>query len=353
MSPSLKLQELLRGVLVRTGFASSTKVAGLTPAAKALWIAGAATRDARNEVVLVVVPTDRDVEQLVTDTRFFLAGLEGSSRADLDTAVVAFPSHEVDPYRGMAPHTSIASTRAHALQALTAGQARVVVASATALTPRVVSPDALFDLVLDLRPGGELDTQSLAGILVDGGFTREDPVAERGAFCIRGGVVDIFPASDELPARLELIGDTIESIRRFDPTTQRSLDTIDHLTVVPLTDRPGGASVRSPGALAPGSPISATLFDYLTLGRRPVFVVSEPDEVDERGRAWLDQIAESYADAVDRRARAGEDPPPEPHEILVAWTDIATRLDGAVRLDELSIDDPDSSVAPGLQPRGP
>ncbi len=361
MSPSLKLQELLRGVLVRTGFASSAKVAGLTPAAKALWIAGAATRDARNEVVLVVVPTDRDVEQLTSDTRFFLAGLEGASRSDLETAVVALPSHEVDPYRGMAPHTSIASTRARALQALTAGQARVVIASATALTPRVVSPDALFDLVLDLRPGGELDTQRLAEILVDGGFTREDPVAEHGAFCIRGGVVDIFPASDELPARLELIGDTIESIRRFDPTTQRSLDTIDHLTVVPLTDRPGRAErpgdAPCPLPLAPTptpTTSSATLFDYLTLGRRPVFVVSEPDEVDERGRAWLDQMAESYADAADRRARAGEDPPPEPHEILVAWTDIAARLDGAARLEELVVDDGDAgSPGPTPNPQSP
>ena len=349
MSPSLKLQELLRGVLVRAGFASGAKVAGLTPAAKALWIAGAATRHARTEVVLVVVPTDRDVEQLVTDTRFFLAGLEGASRADLDTAVVAYPSHEVDPYRGMAPHTSIASTRARALQALTAGLARVVIASATALTPRVVSPDALFDLVLDLRPGSEIDTQRLAEILVDGGFTREDPVAEHGAFCIRGGVVDIFPANDELPARLELIGDTIESIRRFDPATQRSLDTIDHLTVVPLTDRPGGPSpeLRTPSAELrapspePRVPSSATLFDYLTLGRRPIFVVSEPEDVHERGRAWMEQLAESYTDAVDRRARTGDDPPPEPHEILVAWTDIAQRLESAARLEELSIDEPE------------
>jgi transcription-repair coupling factor (superfamily II helicase) len=229
VTPSLKLQELLRTVLARTGFASTAKVSGATPAAKGLAVAGLAARDARRDVVLVVVPADRDVDQLTADTRFFLGGLEGGSARDLEAAVLPFPSHEVDPYRGLAPHIRIASARARALQALAAGQARVVIASAQALTPRVVPPDALFDLVLDLRPGGELDIQRLAETLIDGGFTREDPVAEHGVFCIRGGVIDVFPAVDELPARIELVGDTIESIRRFDPITQRSLEATDRL----------------------------------------------------------------------------------------------------------------------------
>jgi transcription-repair coupling factor (superfamily II helicase) len=339
VSPSLKLQELLRATLVRAGFAHEAKAAGLTPAAKALWIAATATHDPRRDVVVVVAPTDSDVEQLTADVRFFLGGLEGGSKAELEAAVVAFPSQEVDPFRGLAPHMSIASARARALQGLAAGHARIVVTSATGLAPRVIPPDALFDLALDLRPGADMDLERLSEILVDSGFTREDPVGDHGAFCIRGGVVDIFPAGDDLPARLEFVGDTIESIRRFDPTTQRSQDAIDHLAIVPLSDRPGRGA-------------TATLFDYLGLGRRPVFIVSEPADVHERGRAWMTQLAESYTEAVDRRARAGEEPPPEPHEILVPWTEVAARLEHAIALEELAVGESDPQ-SPTPNPQSP
>lgn len=341
MSPSLKLQELFRGVLARATFAPAAKtpaVSGLTSAAKALWIAGAATHDARGDVHLVVVPSDRDIDQLTEDTRFFLAGLEGLSRADVESAVAPFPSQEVDPYRGLAPHLSIASARARALHGLAANHVRIVIASATALLPRVSPPDALSDLSLTLRPGDEIDPRRLAEILVDGGFTREDPVDEHGAFCIRGGVVDVFAAGDDLPARLEFVGDTIESIRRFDPSTQRSLETVDRLAIVPLTDRalaprPGeGAALGAPTALVP-------FFSYLSRGRRPIFVVSEPDDVRAGAEQWLAQVAESYAAAVERHAREGEAPPPAPHDILLPWTDVAGRLGAAARLEELAIGD--------------
>ena len=125
---------------------------GLTPAAKAFWIAGSASDDARNEFVLAVVPTDRDVEQVASDIRFFLGGLEGLSADELENAVLPFPSQEVDPYRGLAPHLRIASARARALHAMATGQARVVVASAAALAPRVSPPDAIVALALDLKP---------------------------------------------------------------------------------------------------------------------------------------------------------------------------------------------------------
>jgi len=239
------------------------RAAGLTPAAKAFWIAGAASDDPRNEMVLAVVPADRDVEQITSDVRFFLGGLEGLSADQLEHSVLPFPSQEVDPYRGLAPHMRIASARARALHAMAAGQARVVVASAAALVPRVSPPAALTALALDLKPGDEIDTQRLAETLVDAGFTRQDPVDEHGEFCIRGGVVDIFPAGDDLPARIELVGDTIEAMRRYAPDTQRSVTTIDRLKVVPLREIVGNGSDTVPAG--PRVPF----FDYLGIARRP------------------------------------------------------------------------------------
>ena len=91
---------------------------------------------ARNTTVLIV-PTDTDVERATSDARFFLAALEGLSDADVERVVLPFPSHEVDPYRGLAPHFEIASARARTLHALATGSARLVVASGAALLPRV------------------------------------------------------------------------------------------------------------------------------------------------------------------------------------------------------------------------
>ncbi len=325
--PSLKLQELLRAARQRAGFAleakgGSARVAGLTPAAKAFWMAGAAASDPRNELVVAVVPADRDVDQIVSDVRFFLGGIEGSSADDLEHVVLPFPSQEVDPYRGLAPHFRIASTRARALHALATGQARVIVASATALLPRVSPPDSLTALALDLKPGDDTDVHQLARTLVDAGFTRQDPVDEHGEFCIRGGVIDIFPAGDDLPARIELIGDTIEAIRRYAADTQRSVATIDRLRILPLRDVVGDA-----GPLV-------SFFDYLGIARRTILVCSEPDEIQARIDKQLAQISESYEQIRGR----GDAAVVAPEEILLGWPEIEQHLALAAVLEELGLD---------------
>ncbi len=369
--PSLKLQELLRGARLRAGFARKAKTAGLTPAAKAFWIAGAASEDPRNELVLAVVPTDLDVEQVTSDVRFFLGGLEGASADALEHSVVPFPSQEVDPYRGLAPHLRIASARARALHAMASGHARVVVASAVALLPRVSPPDALMALSLDMAPGDEIDTRQIAVTLVDAGFTHQDPVDEHGEFCVRGGVIDIFPAGDDLPARIELVGDTIETIRRYASDTQRSLATIERLKVVPLRDVvESGFGTRSSGEARPPhagpetDPVGARVpfFEYLGIRRRAVMVVSEPDEVRERIEKQLAQIAESHEQATTARSSGGaspkparsypakagpETPVPAPADILLGWPDIDRQLIGAAVLEELGLDIP-GSEDPGL-----
>ena len=308
--PSLKLQELLHGAAARAGLgARCARVTGLSPAATAFYASLAATRDPRHEIVLLVVPTDRDVEEATPDVRFLLGGLEALPGAELEQAVLPFPSLEVDPYRGMAPHLRVTAARARALHALSSGYARIVVASATALVPRVSSPEQIQAASLDLRPGTDVPLNRLAEMLVEAGFTRQDPVDEHGSFCVRGGVVDIFPAGDDQPARLEFVGDTIEMIRRFDPATQRSVAAVDLLRVIPLRDRLLDAGDLEPGA-GDGGPGTtgglSSFFDYLSLSRRSVILVSEPDDVKDRIEKWLMQVGESYADAAGAgRARAG------------------------------------------------
>jgi len=93
--------------------APAERVSGLSASAKALWIATSAARErtggASGPALLVVVPTDRDVEQMTGDARFFLSVLEGLPPAGAELAVASFPSYETDPYRGLPPHLRVAS----------------------------------------------------------------------------------------------------------------------------------------------------------------------------------------------------------------------------------------------------
>src|SRR5918993_3933524 len=92
---SLALRALLKKTFSRLGIGvRAQRVTGMTPPAKAMFVAGAAARDR----VLLVVPTDADVERATTDTRFFITASEGLSEAEVEHAVLPFPSHEVDPY---------------------------------------------------------------------------------------------------------------------------------------------------------------------------------------------------------------------------------------------------------------
>jgi transcription-repair coupling factor (superfamily II helicase) len=235
-TPSLTLRALLSRAASKAALDRLAPVtAGLTPAAKAL-AAVVAARTAK-EVTLLVVPTDKDVDQLTADARFFYAALEGASDAVVERAILPLPSLQIDPYRGMTPHFRVAAARARALFGAASGSARLIIASAAAVLPRVSTPDRLLKASLEIRSGTQIEPQDLADLLVDAGFTREDPVDEHGSFTIRGGIVDIFPAADAQPVRIEFVGDMVESMRRYDPATQRSTGATDQVSIVPVRER--------------------------------------------------------------------------------------------------------------------
>jgi transcription-repair coupling factor (superfamily II helicase) len=321
-STSLNLRALLKSAVVRSGMdAPASAVSGLTPAAKGLYVASAA-QNMPDGVVLYVVPTDGDLEDTVADVRFFVSALEGLTSESADRTVLPFPSHEVDPYRGLAPHIGVTSARARALHAMARGTARVVIASAASLLPRVSPPERLLGASIDLKPGQDVAPTDLAELLVDAGFTREDPSDEHGEFAVRGGIFDVFPAGELQPVRLEFIGDTIESLRRYDASTQRSIETLDQISIVPLRD-------------VLGDERGSTLFDYLTRTRSQRIIVSERDEVDAQLLKTGEQIQHSHQEAVGRRERV-----PEPAELLTDWDTIQKRLSRATTLTYLGIDEP-------------
>jgi transcription-repair coupling factor (superfamily II helicase) len=333
-STSLTLRALLKTAGVRLGLGMPGRpVSGLTPAAKGLFAAAGAGRGRG----LVIVPSDADVEQLTADTRFFFSALEGASDAEAARAILPFPSHEIDPYRGLSLHFDIASARARALHALSTGSARMVIASAAALLPRLSAAARLGQAGLILRPDDEISPIELADRLAAAGYTRQDPTDEPGEFSARGGVVDFYPAGAKFPVRVEFIGDDIESLRTYDPGTQRSIEALDQIEIVPLTEilvlPSEDSAVRS-----------ATFVDYAMDLRDAVFV-SEPDEVRAAIRELRDQIEHSYAEKLRKNERV-----PEPASLVVGWDDVAPLFEQATALETLAIGADDQARHVAAQP---
>ncbi len=336
-APSLTLRALFHKAAARAGLTDLPPVtAGLTPAAKAL--AAVAASRAGSGLTVLVAPADKDVEQLIADARFFYAAMEGASAAASEQAVLPFPSLQVDPYRGMTPHFRVAAARARALHAAATGTARLIVASAAALLPRVSPAERLLRASKAITSGTEIEPQALADLLADAGFTQEDPVDEHGTFAIRGGIVDVFPAGDSEPVRIEFIGDMVESLRRFDPATQRSTGATDQMLVVPVRER----FEDEPEALAP--------LDALSASHDMRVIVSEHEQVVEQIEKVRTQLDSSYADAGARGHVAAV----APQDAFVEWEPLVARMGRAPRLEELAVEEGARTVScqPAMEFRG-
>ena len=339
---SLTLRALLEEAAARAGFgrgaaSAAPSIRGLSLSAQAF---AAAARAGRAPVVLVV-PGDADVERMTTDVRFFLTAIERLAHREAERGVLPFSSPEVDPYRGLAPHLEVASSRARALAALARGHARVLVASAPALLPRPSPPDRLLAASVELRLGGSCSPTDLGDRLADAGFARADPVEAHGEFCGRGGLVDLFPAGDPFPVRIEFVGDNIESLRRFDPATQRSVETLDHVSISPLTDcLDDAAGSGDLSGAEEGRPVRRAAFDDYVRQAGARFVVSQPEETAECLQRAAAQVRTSHADAASR----GDAAPP-PDTLQVDDAEASAWLAGATTLDTLDITPDAGSVA--------
>jgi len=179
---------------------------------------------------LVVVPRERDVDEVSRD----LAALAGA--AGLDGPVMPLPAPGPPPFRGLPRHTDAQARRAAALLAAERGALLAMVASPAGLLRPSLSPRLLETRVIRLRPGDEMTPEILLEALDEGGYVREDPVTAPGQMARRGGILDVYPSDQDGPVRIELFGDTVESLRRFDPDTQRTVSPVDELVTIPLAD---------------------------------------------------------------------------------------------------------------------
>jgi transcription-repair coupling factor (superfamily II helicase) len=153
--------------------------------------------------------------------------------------VLTFPAWDCLPYDRVSPNVEIISRRIDTLTRLASEPASgaaplVVLTTVNALVQRV-PPRKLFDgRVLALRPGGHIGLDRLQSFFGNNGYLRTDTVREPGEFAVRGGIVDLYPAGAEQPLRFDFFGDTVESIRSFDPLTQRSTDAVEEAVLRPV-----------------------------------------------------------------------------------------------------------------------
>jgi transcription-repair coupling factor (superfamily II helicase) len=212
------------------------------PVPAAAWVGGLLARDLRRPLV-AVVPREADALTWMEAARLFagVAGTGGFGGAGGEQAAVYFPSPSLTPYQEAEVSLLVRAQEAVALDGVLSGTAAVVVTTPRALYRRLPLPQAFAAAALNLRAGEEHPLERLTAHLVRHGFRRTDLVYEVGDFAVRGGILDLFPPGEEAPIRIDLFGDTVESIRWFDPQSQRSEDTLESVRVLPLYLFPGGA----------------------------------------------------------------------------------------------------------------
>ena len=212
----------------------------LAHGASAGWAAWIAARLGDQELVIVVAPDEMAARRIEDEVRFWRGETED---------VAALPAIDVSPYADMSPDRTSLVERMGTLYRLAtpALRPRVVVTSAEALVRRTLPPAELVQRGMTIAVGDTIDREAVTALLVAGGWTRTPVVDEAGTFAVRGGVIDVFAPLARYPVRIELFGDDVESLRTFDPDSQRTLRTVERLELHPVreTIATGTSEVRA------------------------------------------------------------------------------------------------------------
>jgi transcription-repair coupling factor (superfamily II helicase) len=306
--------------LHRLAAGGSTSVSGLTTTAKAVY--SVLWQQSASRPLIVVVDGNKEAEALseAIDTFFHLLA------TDERNPPLLLPALDVLPLQNLSPHAEIAEARATGLWRLATQRVPITILPVASALLRIEPGEFYRQLALKLKVGDELPLEDVLAHLESIGYERREPVEMVGEYSVRGGILDVFSPEAPKPVRIDLFGDQVESIRRFDVESQRSVLKIEDCTLLPLTecqksrallvelrqlmeeaDIPG-RDLPPPGEPFPGwelvapmvRPRGASVFSLLD---RPIVLWDEPEQV--RGAAerfWtrLEQIKPSPAYDPDR-----------------------------------------------------
>ena len=332
-------------------------VSGLiTGSARALALA--ALQRSTGKLFAIITQSTRELEPWERDLRFWYCALAG--KTDCDNEVLILPASESDPYSGSGPHAETLERRALALWRLTNHSQDFVLLTARALARKTVAPDEIARAGALLKRDEDYSPEELLEKLMAAGYIREDPVGAVGEFSMRGGILDVWSPGWEAPARIEFFGDTIESIREFDPETQLSTTQLAHVEVAPMRElivtgrdfrawaeaaRERWADARFARSLRDRTEFAdegevfgdwewlmplvrerkTAVFDYL---EKAVLVIDEPSSIES-------YLAEAYQTLADRFSEtdAADDLGLAPDELYLTTEELRSRLDRQQRLE--------------------
>jgi transcription-repair coupling factor (superfamily II helicase) len=327
--------------------ARESRLSGLTDPAKALLVALAA--EALGRPVIFLVESNQRAEQFAEPVRYFFQAMTRKP----GQRVAILPAHDVLPYDGRSPHAEISEARAVSLWRLGSGEADVLVVPLTAALLRLREPAYYAGLARTLARDEDVSQEDLLTHLASVGYEREETVEMPGQFGVRGGIVDVFSPEAARPVRLELFGDTLESLREFDPATQRSTQPLERVTLLPLTDYPrrldslplplgAGEAEREDAKSLPGffpgwefqevlrEPRDSSLFE---LSAEPLVIEDEPESLVAVAEKFRARLAEAYAKAGEKSGGAS----PERYYLGQAeWGKLLARRP-RLRIEHLSV----------------
>jgi transcription-repair coupling factor (superfamily II helicase) len=293
------------------------RVSGLNSPSKTLFAAEVCK--ALSRPILVLVRNNEVADEILPVVQAFCDLIGGPA----GESVVSLPARDVLPFQNLSPHPEIQEQRAIALWKIATGAASIVIAPVAATIFRLNSNDYYSDLARAVRRGESFDLTALLEHLNSVGYNSTDVVEMPGEYALRGGILDVYSPEMDRPVRIEFFGDEVDSIRKFDPATQRSSSPADEVVLLPLSETPvredvlgaiharlsgnrlSGAediverAVRSTGTTvfpgwefyAPVAGSAGTIFDLLG---NAVVVQDEPDFLQrELEQAW-ERIAQMH-----------------------------------------------------------
>jgi len=177
---------------------------------------------------LVICDNFEDAARIEAEVRFFAPTLP----------VLSFPDWETLPFDNFSPHQDIISQRLACLQQMPQLQRAILIVPASTLLHRLPPKSFVHAHSLLLDIGQRVDPQRLRQELTESGYRAVETVYEHGEFAVRGAIIDIFPMGSELPLRIDLFDDEIDTLRTFDPETQRSIERLDRVRLLPAKEFP-------------------------------------------------------------------------------------------------------------------
>jgi transcription-repair coupling factor (superfamily II helicase) len=315
---------------VRHPAPSRTSLTGLNLTAQAIY--AVLLHRLTERPVLLVAESSAAAEVLV-ETAGAVYGLlfENPARA----APLLLPAHDVTPYDGLSPHADISERRGIGLWRLADGSASIVAAPIASALLKTAKPDFVRNLAWRIEAGDEFFLEDLEQGIAAAGYVRNEPVEMVGQFSVRGGILDVFSPETPAPVRIEMFGDQVESIREFDPETQKSVSRVDQTLLLPLTEQPVSQAAPD-AALGPGWEFAAELLaqrqsTLLDLVQKPLIVWAEPKQLQARAEELAAKLEEAYA------AQGGDGPPPAASYLSLEELEKAAAAADQIRFDQLGL----------------